>query len=74
METYTFTITYKISCEDISLNKEETYTVEHDNPLTAWQPVHRYCCDLSRKAEAVGCTITPLVVKDENGKVEFEWK
>lgn len=74
MKTYTFTITYKASCGDFSRSKKETFTVEHDNPLTAWQPAHSYCTDLSRAARQNGCTISNLVVKDEDGKVVFKWK
>lgn len=74
MEKYTFIITYKISCGDISLNKKETITVEHDNPLTAWQLAHRHCNELWKAAVDGGCIISNLVVKNENGKVEFQWK
>lgn len=74
MNKHTFTINYTISCGDFSRNKTETLTVEHDNPLTAWQPAHGHCCELWRAAQRNGCTISNLVVKDENGKVVFDWK
>ena len=74
MEKYTFIIDYTISCGGISLDKEETFTVEHNNPLTAWQPAHTHCCDLWNAARQNRCTISNLVVRDEDGKVVFNWK
>lgn len=74
MNKYTFTINYTISCGDFSRNKTENFTVEHDNPRTAWQPVHGYCVELYRAAQLNGCTISNLVVKDEGDKVVFDWK
>lgn len=74
MDKYTFIINYTISCGNFSRNKEETFTVEHDDPLTAWQPLHSYCVDLNRTAQLNGCTISKLVAKDENGETVINWK
>lgn len=74
MKEYTFTINYTISCGDFSRNKTETFTVEHDDPRTAWQPAHGYCCELWRAAQLNGCTVSKLTAKDENGKVVIDWK
>jgi hypothetical protein len=74
MTKYTFTINYTISCGNFSRNKTETFTVEHNDPLTAWQPLHSHCVELNRAAQLGGCTINKLVAKDENGKVVIDWK
>ena len=74
MNKYTFTINYTISCGDFSRKKTETFTVEHNDPLTAWQPLHGYCVELNRAAQLNGCTISKLVAKNEDGKVVINWK
>lgn len=74
MTKYTFTINYTISCGNFSRNKTETLAIEHDDPRTAWQPLHGYCVELNRAAQLNGCTISNLVVKDEDDKVVFDWK
>lgn len=74
MDKYTFTIKYTISCGDFSRSKTEKFTVEHNNPLTAWQPLHSHCVELNRAAQQGGCTISKLVAKDENGKIVINWK
>lgn len=73
MKEYKFTINYTVSCGNFSRSKTEIYTVEHDNPLTAWQPLHSYCVGLNRSARSGGCVISKLVAKDEAGKIVFEW-
>lgn len=74
MKEHIFTITYKLSCEDISLNKKETFTVEHDDPHAAEQLAYDHCCVLWRAATEAGCTLSNLVGKNEKGEVVFKWK
>lgn len=73
MKEYKFTIEYTVSCGNFSRSKTEIFTVEHDNPLTAWQPLHSYCVDLNRSAKRGGCTLK-LIAKDENDKTVLNWK
>ena len=74
MTKYTFTINYTISCGDFSRDKTEIFAVEHDDPRTAWQPLHGHCVELNRTAQLNGCAISKLIAKDENGKVVINWK
>ena len=73
MKEYKFTIEYTVSCGNFSRSKTKIYTVEHDNPLTAWQPLHSYCVDLNRSVKAAGCTLK-LIAKNEAGEIVLNWK